>query len=104
MMAFDPNTPDNLIRWIRFRQAVKPGTDLPDMGIPEAGARDIAAYLLALGHRERDVGGPGPRPESACSRHIGLLSRDGRRLLPFPDQGTPGCAQTGDEPPGAPTR
>jgi cytochrome c2 len=42
------NTPDNLIAWIMEPQAIQPGTAMPDMGIHEAEARDIAAYLYTL--------------------------------------------------------
>src|SRR6266496_2564482 len=38
------NTPDNLIRWIRDPQGVSPGTVMPNMGVGETDARDIAAY------------------------------------------------------------
>ncbi len=40
------NDPDNLQRWIRDPQAVEPGTVMPDLGVTEEDARDIAAYLL----------------------------------------------------------
>jgi cytochrome c1 len=43
-----PNTPENLVRWIRHPQAVEPGTAMPDLGVTEADARDIAAYLYSL--------------------------------------------------------
>lgn len=39
------NTPENLIKWIRDPGAVDPSTVMPAVGIDEAGARDIAAYL-----------------------------------------------------------
>jgi cytochrome c len=42
------NTPDNLIRWIQFPQAIEPGTAMPNMGVTEQDARDIAAYLYTL--------------------------------------------------------
>jgi cytochrome c2 len=42
------NTPANLVRWIREPQAVIPGNAMPDMGVSEADARDIAAYLYTL--------------------------------------------------------
>jgi cytochrome c2 len=42
------NTPPNLVRWIREPQAVVPGNAMPDMGVSEADARDIAAYLYTL--------------------------------------------------------
>jgi cytochrome c2 len=42
------NTPANLVRWIENPQAVEPGTAMPDLGIPPAEARSIAAYLYTL--------------------------------------------------------
>jgi cytochrome c2 len=42
------NDPDNLMKWIRTPQAVVPGNAMPDMGIDDAEARDIAAYLYTL--------------------------------------------------------
>jgi len=42
------NTPENLIRWIRVPQSVVPGNAMPDMGVTDAQARDIAAYLYTL--------------------------------------------------------
>jgi cytochrome c len=44
-----PNTPDNLILWIQDPQAIEPGTVMPDLGVSEQDARDIAAYLYTLG-------------------------------------------------------
>lgn len=43
-----PNTPDNMKRWIRTPQTVEPGTAMPDLGVNEPDARDIAAYLYTL--------------------------------------------------------
>lgn len=42
------NTPDHLMLWIRHPQQVIPGNGMPDQGIGEADARDIAAYLYTL--------------------------------------------------------
>jgi cytochrome c2 len=42
-----PNTPGNLVRWLENPQRVEPGTLMPDLDVPEAAARDIAAYLYA---------------------------------------------------------
>ncbi len=42
------NTPENLIRWIRVPQSVIPGNAMPNMGVTDAQARDIAAYLYTL--------------------------------------------------------
>jgi cytochrome c len=40
-----PNRPEELIRWLQDPQDVEPGTLMPDMGVTEQDARDIAAYL-----------------------------------------------------------
>jgi putative membrane protein len=42
------NTPANMIRWLRDPQGVVPGNAMPDMGLSEDQARDIAAYLSTL--------------------------------------------------------
>ena len=42
------NNPANMTRWIRDPQGVVPGNAMPDMGISQAQARDIAAYLYTL--------------------------------------------------------
>ena len=42
-----PNTPGNLVRWLRSPQAVVPGNAMPDVGLSDAQARDVAAYLYA---------------------------------------------------------
>jgi len=41
-----PHTPENLRRWIQHPQAIAPGSAMPEMGVTDADARDIAAYLL----------------------------------------------------------
>lgn len=43
-----PNTPANMERWLRNPPAVKPGTAMPDLGVSEQDARDIAAFLRTL--------------------------------------------------------
>jgi cytochrome c2 len=40
-----PNTPENLMRWITAPQRVDPGNLMPDLGVNERDARDLAAYL-----------------------------------------------------------
>jgi cytochrome c1 len=42
------NTRENLLRWIRHPQQVEPGNAMPDLGVSEEQARDIAAYLHTL--------------------------------------------------------
>jgi mono/diheme cytochrome c family protein len=43
-----PNTPDQMVRWLREPQVVDPGTAMPNMQLTEPDARDIAAYLATL--------------------------------------------------------
>jgi putative membrane protein len=43
-----PNTSDSLIRWIENPQSVEPGTAMPNLGVGDRDARDIAAYLYTL--------------------------------------------------------
>ena len=43
-----PNTPANLMRWIREPRNVDARTVMPNMGITEQHGRDIAAYLYTL--------------------------------------------------------
>ena len=42
------NTPDNMITWLRNPQAVVPGNAMPNTGLNETEARDVAAYLYTL--------------------------------------------------------
>lgn len=43
-----PNTPENLVRWVRDPPSVEPGTAMPVLGLDEQQARDVAAYLYTL--------------------------------------------------------
>lgn len=43
-----PNTPPNLVRWIENPKAVEPHTAMPDLGLTEDQAYDVAAYLYTL--------------------------------------------------------
>ena len=43
-----PNTPENLVRWIRNPQSIEPKTAMPDLGLSESQAWDVAAYLYTL--------------------------------------------------------
>ena len=40
-----PNTADNLVKWIVAPTTIHPASAMPNTGISEAEARDIAAYL-----------------------------------------------------------
>jgi cytochrome c len=43
-----PNTPENLVRWIRHPQEIRPPNAMPDLHVTEEDGRDIAAYLYTL--------------------------------------------------------
>ena len=43
-----PNSPDNLMRWIENPRAVDDKTVMPNMGVTDKDARDIATYLYTL--------------------------------------------------------
>lgn len=43
-----PNTPENMTKWIQHPQEVKPHNAMPDVGITEADAKDMTAYLYML--------------------------------------------------------
>ena len=43
-----PNTPDNMVRWLRAPQQVAPNSAMPDLGVSPADARDMAAFLETL--------------------------------------------------------
>ena len=43
-----PNTPENMVRWLRAPQSIDADTAMPDLGVTERDARDIAAYLESL--------------------------------------------------------
>ena len=43
-----PNTHENLIAWLQNPQQVRPGTAMPNLGLTEIEARNIAAYLYTL--------------------------------------------------------
>lgn len=42
-----PNTPENLVRWIRDPKAVSPQTLMPDLGVAESHAMEMAAFLFS---------------------------------------------------------
>ena len=43
-----PNEPEHLIRWIQDPRSIEPLTAMPNLGVSEADARHIAAYLYTL--------------------------------------------------------
>ncbi len=42
------NRPEALVRWLLDPPAMAPGTAMPDLGLTEAQARDVAAFLYTL--------------------------------------------------------
>jgi cytochrome c2 len=42
-----PNSGDNMIKWIMHPSRYSPNTAMPDLGMTEAEARDMAAYLYS---------------------------------------------------------
>ena len=42
------NTPQNMALWIQHPKSIKPASAMPDMGVTDAHARDIVAYLATL--------------------------------------------------------
>jgi cytochrome c len=43
-----PNSPENLVRWLKNPPSVEPGTAMPDLGLTDQQAQDVAAYLYTL--------------------------------------------------------
>ena len=43
-----PSRPDNLVRWMMTPHGVDPLTAMPNLGVGERDARDIAAHLYTL--------------------------------------------------------
>jgi cytochrome c len=43
-----PNTPEQMVEWIRFPERVRPGTLMPNLGVSESDARELAAFLYTL--------------------------------------------------------
>lgn len=43
-----PNTPNNLVQWIKAPRDVDPKTAMPNLGVADRDARDMAGYLYSL--------------------------------------------------------
>ena len=43
-----PNDPQHMIAWIQHPQTLDPGVGMPDMGLSDTEARDLAAYLYTM--------------------------------------------------------
>jgi cytochrome c len=61
------NEPVALVRWIREPRAVDPSTAMPDLGVADRDARDIAAFLYTL--RAGRLGPPRLIPASVLTEH-----------------------------------
>jgi hypothetical protein len=75
-----PNVPRFLVPWLVSPPALKPRTAMPDLGIAEAEARDIAGYLYTLGSADAP-----PRVQAAVMEVTGeafevLRAEQKRRL------------------------
>ncbi|MDB5590778.1 c-type cytochrome [Enterovirga sp.] len=53
-----PNTPQNLVAWLLDPPALEPRTAMPALGLEEAQARDVAAFLYGLGPESSRVEPP----------------------------------------------
>jgi cytochrome c1 len=42
------NTQNNMVAWLRDPQSIVPNNAMPDVGLSEQQARDVAAYLQSL--------------------------------------------------------
>ncbi len=53
--------PDLLVAWLRSPQTIKPDTLMPDMGLRESDAQDLAAFIVDAVRRPPEPGGAVPR-------------------------------------------
>jgi cytochrome c len=61
------NEPVGLVRWIREPRAVDPSTAMPNLGVTDRDARDIAAFLYTL--RVGRLGPPRLIPAGVLTEH-----------------------------------
>lgn len=47
-----PNTPANMVHWLRYPTQVNPQSAMPDLGVTQQDARDIAAFLYTLSDKK----------------------------------------------------
>lgn len=78
-----PNWPRHLVQWVMDPPAISPQTAMPNLGIGEQEARDIAAYLYTLGAGGAAVYPPGPHPtpSPAPPDELDALRAEEDRLL-----------------------
>jgi len=76
-----PNWPGYLVRWVMDPPAIAPRTAMPNVGVDEQEARDIAAYLYTLGAERAAVHPPEPLPPLAPPDELQALRAEEDRLL-----------------------
>lgn len=82
-----PNTPRNLVPWLIDPPRIDPRTGMPPVGLSEAQARHIAAYLYTLGSADAQVYPNGP-PLEVRGREEPVLQA-GDQPTGGPDRGDP---------------
>ncbi len=75
-----PNVPRFLVPWLVNPPALKARTAMPDLGIGEAEARDIASYLYTLGGADVPPRAPAAMGESTSVAFEALREEQRRRL------------------------
>lgn len=53
-----PNRPAELVAWLRDPPVIDPETAMPDVGLDEAEAKHVAAFLYTLAPEGREAGWP----------------------------------------------
>ncbi len=81
-----PNWPRHLVQWIMDPPAISPQTAMPDLGVGDQDARDIAAYLYTLGAERAVVYPPEPLPPLAPPDELQALRAEEDRLLSEPER------------------
>ena len=76
-----PNWPGYLVRWIMDPPAISPQTAMPNVGVAEQEARDMAAYLYTLGAGQAVAYPPEPLPPLAPPAELRTLRAEEDRLL-----------------------
>jgi cytochrome c2 len=62
--------PDALVQWIRDPASLRPGTDMPSLGLTDQEARDAAAYILRTPLAPRPAEGPALARLPLLDRHV----------------------------------
>lgn len=78
-----PNSPTRLVPWLVNAPAMLPGTGMPNLGVGEAEARHMAAYLYTLGAAGAAVYPPDPPLEGPSPPGLTTLDRIERTTAPL---------------------